>query len=136
MMTLQYQGLNIAFDKPPMPGDIFTVDSNKDGIGNNDTIRRIAELEQSGVFPPGGNTLSESNRLMMSSAGNVAGQAKIARDALAIVEQQAVEARDKVSGVNLDSEAADLIRFQQAYQAAARTIQVSTQLFDAIAQIR
>ena len=136
MLTLQYRGLNIAFDKPPLAGDTFTVDSNQDGIGNNDTIRRIADMQQQDSFPPGGNTLSESYRLIMSGAGNVAGQAKIARDALAIVEQQAIEAREKAAGVNLDSEAADLIRFQQAYQAAARTIQVSTQLFDAIAQIR
>ena len=136
MLTLQYRGLGITFDKPPLAGDTFTVDSNQDGIGNNDTIRRIADMEQQGSFPPGGNTLSESYRLMMSGAGNVAGQAKIARDALAIVEQQAIEAQEKAAGVNLDSEAADLIRFQQAYQAAARTIQVSTQLFDAIAQIR
>jgi len=53
-----------------------------------------------------------------------------------VVNQQAIEARDEVSGVNLDQEAADLVRFQQAYQAAAKTLQVATQLFDYIAQIR
>ncbi len=133
---LEYRGLTLTFDRPPQPGDTFIVDANRDGIGNNANIRRLAELEQAGSFAPGGNTLSESYRLMIAATGNVAGQAKIARDALAIVEQQATEAREKAAGVNLDNEAADLIRFQQAYQAAARTIQVSTQLFDAIAQIR
>jgi len=38
--------------------------------------------------------------------------------------------------VNLDREAADLIRFQQAYQASAKVIQVAGQLFDAIIQLR
>ena len=53
-----------------------------------------------------------------------------------IVNEQAVEARDKVSGVSLDEEAADLVRFQQAYQASARVIQTANQLFDAILQVR
>ena len=63
-------------------------------------------------------------------------QARIAEEALKVVNEQAVEARDQVSGVSLDEEAADLIRFQQAYQASAKVIQIANQLFDAIAQIR
>jgi flagellar hook-associated protein 1 FlgK len=55
---------------------------------------------------------------------------------LTVVNNQAVAARDKVSGVNLDDEAASLIRYQQAYQAAAKAMQVSSQLFDSIVQIR
>ena len=47
-----------------------------------------------------------------------------------------MEARDRVSGVNLDKEAADLIRFQQAYQASAQVMQVATRLFDTMLQIR
>ena len=49
---------------------------------------------------------------------------------------QAVEQRDKISGVSLDQEAADLVRFQQAYQASARIMSTANQLFDAILQIR
>ena len=60
----------------------------------------------------------------------------IARDALEIIQTQAIEARDRVSGVNLDKEAADLIRFQQAYQASAQVMQVATKLFDTVLQVR
>ena len=66
----------------------------------------------------------------------MATQTEIARDALEIVQMQAIEARDRVSGVNLDQEAADLIRFQQAYQASAQVMQVATKLFDPMLQIR
>ena len=62
--------------------------------------------------------------------------AKITQQALTVVNDQAKQSRDKVSGVNLDDEAADLIRFQQAYQAAAKSLQISGQLFDSIVQIR
>jgi flagellar hook-associated protein FlgK len=41
-----------------------------------------------------------------------------------------------VSGVNLDKETADLIRFQQAYQASAQVMQVASKLFDAVLQVR
>jgi glutathione synthase len=49
---------------------------------------------------------------------------------------QAISARDKVSGVNLDDEAAALIRYQQAYQACAKALQVSGDIFNTIVQIR
>ena len=38
-------------------------------------------------------------------------------------------------GVNLDEEAAELIRFQQAYQASAKVMQMANQLFDSILRI-
>ena len=41
-----------------------------------------------------------------------------------------------IGGVNLDDEAAALIRYQQAYQACAKALQVSGDLFDSIVQIR
>ena len=66
----------------------------------------------------------------------MATQSEIARDALTIVQQQAIEAKDRVSGVSLDKEAADLIRFQQAYQASAQVMQVATKLFDTVLQVR
>jgi len=47
-----------------------------------------------------------------------------------------VSSRDSTSGVSLDEEAADLIRYQQAYQAAAKVMQMSSQLFDSVLQIR
>jgi flagellar hook-associated protein 1 FlgK len=46
----------------------------------------------------------------------------------------ATQARDRVSGVNLDEELADLLRFQQAYQANAQVIQAASKLFDSLMQ--
>jgi flagellar hook-associated protein 1 FlgK len=71
----------------------------------------------------------------VNNVGNLGQQAKINQTALQTVKDQAEASRDKVAGVNLDDEAADLIRYQQAYQAAAKALQVATQLFDSIKQI-
>ena len=53
-----------------------------------------------------------------------------------MVHEQAVQARDSVAGVSLDEEAANLVRYQQAYQANARVMQTATTLFDALLNIR
>ena len=53
-----------------------------------------------------------------------------------MVFDQATSTRDQVSGVSLDQEAADLVRYQQAYQAAAKILQVASQLFDSVLQLR
>ena len=84
----------------------------------------------------GGFTIAESWHGHINEIGNLGNQARIAKEALTIVHEQAVEARDRVSGVSLDEEAADLIRFQQAYQASARIIQTANNLFEAVLQVR
>ena len=68
--------------------------------------------------------------------GNKATLSRISQEALQVVYDQAVESRDAISGVSLDKEAADLIRFQQAYQASAQVIQVASKLFDSILGLR
>jgi flagellar hook-associated protein FlgK len=73
---------------------------------------------------------------LVRKVGNTSALAKISRDALQAVFDQAVSEKDKLSGVSLDQEAADLIRFQQAYQASAQIIQTSTKMFDSILGIR
>lgn len=141
-MFLDYQGIDINLDNRAVIGDRFVVDGNNlgpngsfDGQGNNSNILRFVDLESKSVLP-GGQTISEGYLKFVGDVGNVATQSEIARDALTIVQQQAVEAKDRVSGVSLDKEAADLIRFQQAYQASAQVMQVATKLFDTVLQVR
>ena len=141
-LFLDYQGIDINLDNRAVIGDRFVVDGNNlgpngsfDGQGNNSNILRFVDLESKSVLP-GGQTISEGYLKFVGDVGNVATQSEIARDALTIVQQQAIEAKDRVSGVSLDKEAADLIRFQQAYQASAQVMQVATKLFDTVLQVR
>jgi len=132
--TILYRGVELTFTSPPEMGDLFSVDGNHDGIGNNEGALRMVELESRRVVP-GGKTLSEAYIQKVSDVGNLAQQALVAKDALSVVYDQAVEARDTVSGVSLDEEAAALIRFQQAYQASAKVMQTASTLFDAILRV-
>ena len=131
---ISYQGLNLSFTAPPKFGDVFSLDGNQDGIGNNDNMLAMAALETKAVV--GNKTLSNAYIDHVNEMGNIARQATIAQTALTVVHDQAVSSRDALAGVSLDKEAADLIRYQQAYQSAAKVLQVASQLFDSILQVR
>jgi flagellar hook-associated protein FlgK len=137
LLGVSYRGLTLTLNAEPLAGDRFLVDGNQDGIGNNQTALRLAALQNERIVGGGsGYTLSEAYGNLVGDIGNTAFQASISQKALEVVKDQAVQARDKVSGVSLDQEAADLIRYQQAYQASAKVMQTANTLFDAILGIR
>ena len=133
-LSVSYQGLHVTFSFPPQAGDKFTLDGNQDGTGNNANMLALAQLESKTLV--GNKTLNSAYIDHVNNIGNISRQATIAQSALKVVHDQAVTAKDQISGVSLDQEAADLIRFQQAYQAAAKVMQVGSQLFDSILQVR
>ena len=130
---VSFQGLNISFTGVPKANDIFKMDGNKDGLGNNDNLLSISELETKAVV--GSKTLTNSYIDQVNEMGNIARQAAISQTALKVVNEQAIQSRDEISGVSLDKEAADLIRYQQAYQASAKVLQIASQLFEAVLRV-
>jgi flagellar hook-associated protein 1 FlgK len=133
--SISYRGLKMDFSTYPKTGDKFTIDGNTDGIGNNEAMMSLVNLENQNVMP-GGLTMTEAYIEQVNKLGNVSRQATIAQQALTVVYNQAKETRESVSGVSLDQEASDLVRYQQAYQANAKVMQVASQLFDSILQVR
>ena len=61
--------------------------------------------------------------------------AELGKESMTVIRDQAEKSRESAVGVNLDEEAANLIRFQQAYQASAQVIQMAQKLFDALIQV-
>ena len=133
--VIDFRGLQLRFSTAPRQGDRFVIDGNQDGIGNNHAMLRLVALENQRLLP-GGLTLTEGYIERVNQVGNVARQAAISKQALSVVYEQAREAREGASGVSLDQEAANLVRFQQAYQANAKVMQTAGLLFDAILQVR
>ena len=72
---------------------------------------------------------------LVSFVGNKAREVQIGEKAQDAQLQQATAAQQALSGVNLDEEAANLLRFQQAYQAAARVMSLAGTLFDEVLTI-
>lgn len=133
--AVRYGAMELTFAVPPVFGDRFVLDANVDGLADNRNLLDLLSLEQAGLQRLQGRSVAEVYAQITGNLGNLARQAELGEQALNVVREQAEEARDRISGVSLDQEAADLIRFQQAYQAAARVIQTSQQLFDTIFRI-
>ena len=102
------------------------------GTGNNENALLLAELQTKNVLDNGLTTLDESYAAIVSNVGTLAYQAGINADTYQVLMEHAQVARDEVSGVNLDEEAANLMKYQQAYQAAAKLMSVADNLFQSL----
>jgi len=80
-------------------------------------------------------SFQEAYTQLVSESGNKTRQLQVISEAQQALLVQAQASRDALSGVNLDEEAANLIRYQQAYQASAKALQIGASLFDTILQI-
>jgi flagellar hook-associated protein 1 FlgK len=126
--------VRVRFDLAPQAGDVFDFVPNLDALGDNANLRRLAALENQTLFR--GQTVRSFYVNEINKIGTASQLADMTASADEIVYNENLEKRASVSGVNLDQEAADLIRFQQAFQAAAQVIQVATRLFDALLAVR
>ncbi len=71
----------------------------------------------------------------MSSVGNKARELQVTSTAQTAMAEQTVATQQAFSGVNLDEEAANLMRYQRAYQAAGKALQIANSMFDTILEI-
>jgi len=113
---------------------IFNLDTtmNTSPSGDNRGIMDLASQQFKNLFMGGTETMHGVYEDMVARTGSVAHNNSINYDAQQALYAQAIERRDEVSGVNLDEEAATLIKLQQAYQAAAKVIQVSDKMFQVL----
>jgi len=132
--TVRYGEWAVTLKNVPSDGDRFTIARNDDATGDNRVISLIAELQFERTLLPSGQTVQQEYEDLVNKVGVLTVQAEIGRDAQQVVFDQARETRDRVSGVNLDEELSDLLRYQQAYQANAQVIQTASRLFDTLMQ--
>lgn len=116
----------------PANGDQFTITDNTGGVGDNRNALRLSDIQNSNVLIGGTATLGDAYGYMVSNVGTRTNQAEANAAVQSQLRTQAENAKDSVSGVNLDEEAADLVRFQQAYSAAAQVISTANTLFDTL----
>ena len=131
---INYGAISLTIEGQPNLGDVFSIDGNQAGVASNENALRLANLENADISGDG-TTLKESYLSILTEAGNSARRSVVAQEALDVVYQQVVQTKDAKAGVNLDEEAADLLRFQQAYQASARVMRMANELFDSILRI-
>ena len=105
---------------------------NSAGRGDNRNALLLAASLAAPALDNGTTSVAAAIERFTAEVGLQTRSAQTNRDAQAVVNRDDIAARDSVSGVNLDEEAANLLRYQQAYQAAAKVIAISSTLFDSL----
>lgn len=127
-----YAGITFRLSGVPLDGDSFTISANYDGVGDNGNALKLAAIDGTPILAGGTSTFQTAYGQMVSNVGARTHQASIDLGAQQTMVTQAEMALEAVSGVNLDEEAANMLRFQQAYQANAQLINVAQSLFDTL----
>lgn len=130
--NIAYNGWQIQITGTPQAGDTFTLQQNTNGVSDNRNALLLGGLQTQLSLAGSSASYQDLYGQVVAQVGSTTHQADISRQAQESLLGQVTAARDAVSGVNLDEEAADLVRFQQAYQAAAQVISSSNSLFDAL----
>jgi flagellar hook-associated protein 1 FlgK len=130
--TIEFNGMRFVVSGNPVDGDQFTVGPNTSGAGDNRNVLAIGALQLTNVLGDGTTTYQASYSSMVSLIGNKTREVEVTLTAQENLVKQGNEAIQSVAGVNLDEEAANLMRYQQAYQAAAKMLDLSNKLFDLI----
>jgi flagellar hook-associated protein 1 FlgK len=111
---------------------VFTIQSNAGGTGDNTNALANANQQTLGVLSNGTTSLSGAVGALISGVGSQAQQVNSAQTAATAVNTQAQSTVQSVSGVNLDQEAANLLQWQQAYQASAQALTIANSLFTSL----
>lgn len=113
----------------PQDGDAFVIQNNAGVDGDNRNGLLLSGLQTERFLLSGSASYQETYGQLVADVGTTTRQSEISSSALGVLLDQTTEARESVSGVNLDEEAANILKFQQAYTASAQMINVAEELF-------
>jgi flagellar hook-associated protein 1 FlgK len=115
----------------PAAGDTFSISFNHNAANDNRTGLKMAALVSTETVE-GGLSINGAYTKLVEQVGAKSNLARMNTDAARSVLEQTQSLRDSISGVNLDEEAADLIKFEQAYNANSQVIAIARQVFDSL----
>ncbi|NBU26078.1 MAG: flagellar hook-associated protein FlgK, partial [Gammaproteobacteria bacterium] len=133
--AIDVNGWRLRLAGTPGAGDSFTVVDNGAGRGDNRNAALLSDALRSPLLDGGTTSLAEGATRLMSGLGAVTQQAQRNLEVQRLSYEDSIRQRQGISGVNLDEEAANLLRFQQAYQASAQVIRTANQVFDMLIDI-
>ena len=125
-------GYAVQFSGRAKAGDSFVLEFNTDAAGNNVNALELGELQRKATLANGTSNYGEVYGQLVSRVGSKTHELDVNREAQNILYGQAKAQREAVSGVNLDEEAANLVKYQQAYEANAQVIGAASEMFDTL----
>ena len=125
-------GYRVQITGQASTGDSFTVGYNTNGVADNRNALLLAGLQTTNTVANGTASYQGAYSQIVSDVGDQGSEIQVQSNAQDALVQQTTNAQQSFSGVNLDEEAANLIRYQQAYQASGKVLAIASQLFNTI----
>ncbi len=125
-------GSEVTITGVPEIGDQFTIEANIGGSGDNRNGLLLSEIQTRGILDGGSVGVAENYSRLIADVGGASSQVQASLDAQDVIVQNLEATLASKSGVNLDEEAARLIQYQQAYQAVAQVVAITSTLFDTL----
>lgn len=130
--TISFGGISFVLSGAPLDGDSFSVASNPFGVGDNRNALLLSALQTANSLDGGTTTFQGAYSQLVSQIGNQTRELEVTSNAAGKLLTEANLSLQNESGVNLDEEATNLMRYQQAYQAAGKVMQIAGQMFDVL----
>lgn len=127
-------GISFELSGQPGNGDTFTVDNNLNTEGDNRNIVLLGKLQTTDTLD-GGLTYQGALAQLVGSVGDKTHELEVGSEAQGNLVGQLRQAQEADSGVNLDEEGANLLRYQQAYVAAGKVMQAVKEMFDMLVSL-
>ncbi len=130
--SITFNGWTVQITGTPKPGDIFSIGPNTNGAADNRNALLMGALQASNTLAGGTASYQNAYGQVVSLMGNKTRELEVTSQAQGALLSQTQALQQSESGVNLDEEAASLLRYQQAYQAASKVMQTASQMFDTL----
>ena len=131
---------SFKFSGTPADGAVFNFSPTEEGLADNRNMVALGALQttRTMLVDASGSptvTFQSAYTQIVTQTGNKGREVQTGMQVQETLLRQSKDARDALSGVNLDEEAANLLRYQQAYQAAGRVMSIAQRLFDEIVSL-
>jgi flagellar hook-associated protein 1 FlgK len=134
--TISFGGISFVLSSPtstaPADGDSFTVAANSFGVGDNRNALLLGALQTANTLGNSTASYQSAYSQIVSQVGNKTRELEVTSSAAGKLLSEAKLSLQNESGVNLDEEATNLLRYQQAYQAAGKVMQIASDLFNVL----
>ncbi|MBR8459135.1 flagellar hook-associated protein FlgK [Burkholderia dolosa] len=131
-MSGTMNGVTVTLSGTPSNGDSFTIGPYAGGTSDGSNALALSQLVNAKSLGGGTTTLTGAYASYVNGVGNTASQLKSSSAAQTALVGQITTAQQSVSGVNQNEEAANLMQYQQYYQANAKVIQTAATLFQTV----
>jgi flagellar hook-associated protein 1 FlgK len=132
---ISFAGWTTRVSGTPAAGDEFLVEPTTGGSGDNSNALALASVSQRGFFANGTQSIIDLGADIIATVGSTANRASNEILIQQSLREQSEIDLENVSGVNLDEEAANMLRYQDAYMAASKVVSIADNLFQNLLQI-